>query len=70
MVSQPLASAGATNFLFHVELFHADGQYEAAAPAALELIEKVHAAGMNAGMAVKPATPAKAVVPYVKAGLD
>ncbi|KAJ3290294.1 hypothetical protein HDU79_003396 [Rhizoclosmatium sp. JEL0117] len=60
MVSEPekwvqdFASAGANMYTFHVEA-HAN-------PAAL--IEKIHAAGMKAGVAVKPGTPVEAVLPF------
>ncbi|KAJ3031220.1 UNVERIFIED_CONTAM: hypothetical protein HDU68_005826 [Siphonaria sp. JEL0065] len=60
MVSEPekwvqdFASAGANMYTFHVEA-HAD-------PAAL--ISKIKAAGMKAGVAVKPGTPVEQVLPF------
>ncbi|KAJ2709444.1 RIBULOSE-phosphate 3-epimerase [Coemansia spiralis] len=60
MVSRPerwvddFADAGADLFCFH---------YEATDNAAA-LIERIHATGMKAGMAIKPATPADAVFEY------
>ena len=38
-------------------------------PRVRALVERVRAAGMRAGIALKPATPAEALVPYVDAGL-
>ncbi|KAJ3227161.1 hypothetical protein HDU81_006883 [Chytriomyces hyalinus] len=62
MVSDPekwvvdFAKAGASNYTFHVEA-HND-------PAAL--IDKIHSLGMKAGVALKPATPVEAVLPFAE----
>ncbi|KAI8612173.1 Ribulose-phosphate 3-epimerase-like protein, partial [Chytriomyces sp. MP71] len=62
MVSDPekwvedFAKAGASNYTFHVEA-HPD-------PAAL--VDKIHALGMKAGIAVKPGTPVEAVLPFAE----
>ncbi|KAJ3098878.1 hypothetical protein HDU97_003691 [Phlyctochytrium planicorne] len=57
MVSEPerwvgdFAKAGASMYTFHIEV----------AKDPLDLIEKIHAAGMKAGIAVKPGTPIESV---------
>lgn len=61
MVSRPLdyvpafAGAGAGIISFHLE---------AESPAA-ETIEAIHAAGCGAGLAIRPGTPAKALLPFL-----
>ncbi len=62
MISEPLryaedfAKAGADIITFHAE---ADGDIN-------ETIDKIHALGCKAGLALKPATPASAVEPYLE----
>ncbi|KAJ3061911.1 hypothetical protein HDU98_002200 [Podochytrium sp. JEL0797] len=62
MVSEPekwvkdFASAGANMYTFHVEA-HADPS---------SLIDTIHAAGMKAGVAVKPGTSVDAVLPFAE----
>lgn len=58
MVSEPerwiddIAKAGGEMYCFHIE----------ATDAPLRVIEKIHAAGMKAGVAIKPKTPAEVVI--------
>lgn len=58
---EPMAKAGANMFTFHEEA--CDGA------AANALCEKIRAAGMHVGVAIKPATEAEAVFALVDAGL-
>ncbi len=54
---EPFAEAGAGNFTFHVEVVDE--------PAALA--EKIHAAGMTAGLAINPPTAVERILPHVRA---
>jgi ribulose-phosphate 3-epimerase len=62
MISEPLryvnafAQAGSDLIVFHVE---ADGDPHA-------LVERIHATGRGAGLAINPETPGEAVVPYLE----
>ncbi|KAI8473494.1 MAG: Ribulose-phosphate 3-epimerase-like protein [Monoraphidium minutum] len=77
MVSRPadwvqdFAKAGANMFTFHLEAVAdvAGLAADSAHPAVVELAQAVRAAGMQAGIALKPATPVELVFPYVEAGL-
>lgn len=53
-------NAGASSLTFHVE----------AAENPKVLIERIHAAGMKAGIALKPKSPVEAVLPFVEGGVD
>jgi len=53
---QPFADAGATNFTFHVEVV--------AEP--LELVDRIRAAGMTAGIAINPPTDVSMLLPVVR----
>ncbi|KAI3919308.1 hypothetical protein MKW98_030444, partial [Papaver atlanticum] len=55
---EPLGKAGASGFTFHVEASKDNWQ---------EIIEKVKAKGMRAGVALKPGTPIEEVYPLVEA---
>ncbi|XP_026386049.1 ribulose-phosphate 3-epimerase, cytoplasmic isoform [Papaver somniferum] len=55
---EPLGKAGASGFTFHVEASKDNWQ---------EIIEKVKAKGMRAGVALKPGTPIEEVYPLVDA---
>lgn len=58
---EAFAKAGANNFTFHVEVLD---------PAAIgPLRDRVKAAGMDAGLAINPPTPAERILPHV-AGFD
>ncbi len=52
---EPFAEAGADNLTVHVEVEADTG----------ELLKQIRRAGCNAGLVVKPATPAEAVAPWV-----
>lgn len=69
---QDFAAAGANLFTFHLEAVVPEllqlSQQEPH-PAVAELCAAVRAAGMQAGIALKPSTPAELVLPYVKQGL-
>lgn len=55
---EPFAKAGANNFTFHVE---------AVAPEKIgALIGAIHAAGMEAGLAINPPTPFAKIEPYLE----
>lgn len=62
MISEPLryvedfAKAGADIITFHIEC---DNNTD-------EVIDKIHSLGCKAGIALKPATPAQAVLPYLE----
>jgi ribulose-phosphate 3-epimerase len=60
------AAAGANLFAFHLELC---GQGGGDGLDAAALIDRIHAAGMAAGMAINPATPAEGLAPFL-ADLD
>lgn len=77
MVSHPrqwvkdYAKAGADMYTFHLEAAApaaADGG-SGAHPDVVSLCQEVREAGMYVGIALKPGTPAEAVVPYVEQGL-
>lgn len=51
----PFASAGASHITFHIE----------AAPDPRPLIDRIHALGLSAGLAINPDTPAEAILPFV-----
>lgn len=53
--TQQVADAGADLMTFHLEATQDPGA----------LIDAIHAAGMKAGVSLKPATPARAVLPYL-----
>jgi ribulose-phosphate 3-epimerase len=57
MFIEPFAKAGGNHFTFHVEAVEK--------PAAL--VERIHAAGMTAGLAINPPTPVERVLPHVEA---
>ncbi len=59
---EPFAQAGANMFTFHLEV--CQPQRPDGADAA-ELIERIHAAGMDAGMAVNPPTAAAPLEPWL-----
>lgn len=63
------AKAGADMFTFHLESLVGPEGWAAPEghPAVFALIERVHALGMHAGLAVKPGTPAEALLPYLNA---
>jgi ribulose-phosphate 3-epimerase len=60
-------------YTFHLEAVVApeqpSGAEAAVDPRVRALVERIRAAGMRAGIAIKPATPAEALFPYVDAGL-
>ncbi len=58
MFVEPFAKAGASNLTFHVEVVPPDG----IAP----LIDRIHAAGMEAGLAINPPTPIERIMPFVE----
>ncbi|KAI3832126.1 hypothetical protein MKX03_001488 [Papaver bracteatum] len=58
---EPLGKAGASGFTFHVEASKDNWQ---------EIIEKVKAKGMRAGVALKPGTPIEEVYPLVCAAIS
>ncbi|XP_078175399.1 ribulose-phosphate 3-epimerase, cytoplasmic isoform-like [Carex rostrata] len=55
---KPLSKAGASGFTFHVEVSQENWQ---------DLIQKIKAAGMRPGVALKPGTPIEQVFPLVEA---
>ncbi|MBR0113105.1 MAG: ribulose-phosphate 3-epimerase [Clostridia bacterium] len=62
MISDPLkyagdfAKAGADMIVFHIE---SDSDTD-------ETLDRIHALGCKAGIAIKPATPAEEVIPYIR----
>ncbi|MFM7134365.1 MAG: ribulose-phosphate 3-epimerase [Planctomycetota bacterium] len=52
---EPFAKAGAGHITFHVEVV----------PDPRPLIDRIHALGMSAGLAINPDTPAEAMLPFV-----
>jgi ribulose-phosphate 3-epimerase len=52
---EPFAKAGAAHLTFHIE----------AVPEPLPLVDRIHALGMSAGLAINPDTPAEAIVPFL-----
>lgn len=64
----PSAKAGANMYTFHLEAV--EGYKDAAcAPAVTALCKQIRAAGMHCGIAIKPATPAELLLPYIHAQL-
>lgn len=76
-VPQDFASAGANMYCFHLEAVDpsccssegADGAAHATHPDVCALAQQIRAAGMHAGVALRPSTPVEAVVPYLEQGL-
>jgi len=75
---QDYAKAGANMYTFHLEAVapldaaaNENGNASATTvdPRVRTLVERVRSLGMRAGLAIKPATPAEALFPYVDAGL-
>jgi ribulose-phosphate 3-epimerase len=54
---EPFAKAGASHVTFHIE----------AVPEPSALIDRIHACGMSAGLAINPNTPADALFPWLGA---
>ncbi|CAI5532690.1 unnamed protein product [Closterium sp. Naga37s-1] len=54
---EPMKQAGASSFTFHVEAVPGRAQ---------QLVREVHAAGMRAGVAIKPSTPVESVLPLLE----
>lgn len=52
---EPFAKAGASHITFHIEVVKDPRP----------LIERIHALGLSAGLAINPDTPAEAIVPYL-----
>jgi ribulose-phosphate 3-epimerase len=83
--SQDYAKAGANMYTFHLEAVakqeeQKSGDGAAASdnaapssgvvdPRVRALVDRVRALGMRAGLAIKPATPAESLFPYIDAGL-
>lgn len=66
----PSAKAGANMYTFHLEAIEGyASSSDTCAPAVTVLCDAVRAAGMHCGIAIKPATPAELLLPYVDAGL-
>lgn len=73
MVSRPdqwvedFAKAGADMFTFHLESLvpTEDASSSAPHPAVVALLDRVHALGMHAGLALKPGTPVETLFPYL-----
>lgn len=65
------AKAGADMFTFHLEAIVDPQQLSSsqAHPAVVEAAQQVRAAGMQAGVALKPDTPAELLLPYLQQGL-
>lgn len=59
------AAAGANVFSFHLEVSSPAKIGENAGVDAAKLIEKIHAAGMKAGMVINPATAVDGLTPYL-----
>ena len=66
---QDMAKAGASMYTFHLECpcFEQPAQPRRT-EAIARLAAAVREAGMHAGVALRPSTPAEAVVPYLEAG--
>ncbi|GAB4817598.1 hypothetical protein N2152v2_004644 [Parachlorella kessleri] len=64
------ADAGANMYTFHLEaaapLEELKSAGEAGVPAVHELIQQVKAAGMHAGLTIRPATPVELLFPYLQ----
>jgi ribulose-phosphate 3-epimerase len=58
-------------FTFHLEAVAEPGQLSSseAHPAVVAAAQQVRAAGMKAGVALKPDTPAELLLPYLQQGL-
>lgn len=63
----PAAKAGANMYTFHLEAV--EGYNTGGTGAAKALCHAVREAGMHCGIAIKPATPAELLLPYIDAGL-
>ncbi len=59
------AQAGANLFSFHLEACRPTGREVDGAQDAATLIERIHTAGMHAGMAINPPTPSDGLEPYL-----
>jgi ribulose-phosphate 3-epimerase len=57
MFVEPFAKAGANHFSFHVEVVEPDGIEQ--------LIGRIRAAGMQAGLVINPPTPVEKILPFV-----
>jgi ribulose-phosphate 3-epimerase len=68
---QDFAKAGADMFTFHLEAVAEPSQLSSseAHPAVVAAAQQVRAAGMKAGVALKPDTPAQLLLPYLQQGL-
>lgn len=68
---QDFAKAGADMFTFHLEAIVDPQQLSSsqAHPAVVEAAQQVRAAGMKAGVALKPDTLAELLLPYLQQGL-
>lgn len=53
--AEPFAKAGASHITFHIEVVRDPRP----------LIERIHALGMSAGLAINPDTPAEAIIPFL-----
>ena len=71
MVTRPdeyvesFAAAGASLFSFHLEVCRSTGGGPPDGPDAAELIDRIHANGMHAGMVVNPPTGPEGLEPYL-----
>jgi len=61
------AKAGANHFAFHAEVCETERSVADGGIDGLALIQRIHQAGMHAGMVVNPATPIEAMEPYLEA---
>lgn len=57
MYVEPFAKAGANHLTFHIEVVKG--------PAVGELVRRIHALGMTAGLSINPPTPVEAILPHV-----
>lgn len=67
-VLQDYQNAGADQITFHLEAIVGEPVPEGGDkhPGVCDLIKEIRDAGMYVGIAIKPATPAEAVIPYVE----